>query len=296
MGPNRYSFFSSTTFLRRGAAAATIRGGTVPPPPPLAYWEISIHNNNNIRVPFNVVTPIFSFNITARALMISSPPPAPLLLVIHTRCVHACVYVYTVYMYNHLGRRRAEDGGGVCTFCFYFYFLLAAPPNKKPRELEASGGGGVEGCSEYPRNDEDIKKPSDREARTENPFLSGWLHKHNINCVRNCGGGGGGIITCLVCLYLDSTRSGEHESRRALYVQYFYTIIKYCNMYKLQCAPWMEEFTEYCDRAPVEGSVYGSVTPNFPCRMLRIVCLRVFGASLCADRRILSFSQNATGI
>lgn len=41
----------------------------------------------------------------------------------------------------------------------------------------AGGGIGVvereRCCPGHGRNDEDIKKPSDREARTENPFLSG---------------------------------------------------------------------------------------------------------------------------
>lgn len=53
------------------------------------------------------------------------------------------------------------------TFCFFFFYACkyVVPPNKRPPP--ACGVAGA------PRNDEDIKNPSDREARTENPFLSG---------------------------------------------------------------------------------------------------------------------------
>lgn len=145
--------------------------------------EIAIY----LRVPFNVVTPIFSFNITAREHDLPLPLP------VYNARGRVRVYVYTyIYIYIYTPPERWPFGGGwrwlkILCICILFLFIFFTRvsiyiilPNKRPppvvRPLHrlVRGGGS--------RNDEDIKKPSDREARTENPFLSGWLHKHNINC------------------------------------------------------------------------------------------------------------------
>jgi len=118
------------------------------------------------------------------------PPP-----LVYSARGRVYVYIYTLYIYTHSCRTMTVGGGGVKVaqdsmyiyYVFIYFFtrvsIYIIPPNKRLPPVvrllhwlvKGRGGGRL-------KNDEDIKKPSDREARTENPFFSGWLHKHNINC------------------------------------------------------------------------------------------------------------------
>lgn len=62
-----------------------------------------------------------------------------------------------------------------------FFYACKYARYFRTKVFGCGGGGEARRKGEgVPEEYEDIKKPSDREARTENPFLSGWLHKHNM--------------------------------------------------------------------------------------------------------------------
>jgi len=78
--------------------------------------EIAIY----LRVPFNVVTPIFSFNITAREHDLPLPLPA------YNARGRVRVYVYIYTLLPNADRLGEGEGGSryyVYVFCFYLFFL-----------------------------------------------------------------------------------------------------------------------------------------------------------------------------